>query len=114
MQNGEIESRRLFLWGLALLLATYACLVTIRLATPDDLGMRDQWRVGSYIIDVVQNGNWLCPRDANGAITSKPPMHPWIAAIASHALGGTRAHQRGAARRRARSRPPPRGAGPGR
>ena len=87
-QNGDIETRRLFLWGLALLLATYACLVTIRLATPDDLGMRDQWRVGSYIIDVVQNGNWLCPRDAHGGITSKPPMQPWIAAAASHLFGG--------------------------
>lgn len=87
-RNDDIDRRKLLLWGLALLLATYACLVTIRLTTPDDLGMRDQWRVGSYILDVVQNGNWLCPRDAHGGITSKPPMQPWIAAMASHLFGG--------------------------
>ncbi|HET6278583.1 MAG TPA: glycosyltransferase family 39 protein, partial [Candidatus Polarisedimenticolia bacterium] len=87
-QRDDGETRRRFLWGLALLLATYACLVTIRLATPDDLGMRDQQRVASYITDIVQNGNWLCPRDAHGGITSKPPMQPWLAAAASYLFGG--------------------------
>jgi 4-amino-4-deoxy-L-arabinose transferase-like glycosyltransferase len=87
-QRDDIGTRRRFLWGLALLLATYACLVAIRLATPDDLGMRDQQRVASYITDIVQNGNWLCPRDAHGGITSKPPMQPWLAAAASYLFGG--------------------------
>ncbi len=85
---GDIERRRQFLRGLALLLATFFCLVTIRFVTADDLSKRDQQRVGSYITDVVQNGNWLCPRDANGGITSKPPMQLWIAAAAAHAFGG--------------------------
>jgi 4-amino-4-deoxy-L-arabinose transferase-like glycosyltransferase len=88
MEHADIESDRRFLRGLILILVTYLCLVTIRYVTPDDLGMRDQQRVGSYITDIVQNGNWLCPRDAHGGMTSKPPMQPWVAAAAAHAFGG--------------------------
>jgi 4-amino-4-deoxy-L-arabinose transferase-like glycosyltransferase len=88
MENGHANDHRRFWVGLSLILAIYVALAGIRYLTPDDLGKRDQERPTSYILDVVQNDNWLCPRDADGGISSKPPMHPWIAAVASHALGG--------------------------
>ena len=69
--------------NIALILA----ISVMRIVTPDDLGKRDQERPISYILDVVQNDNWLCPRDASGMITSKPPMHPWIAAGVAILLG---------------------------
>jgi 4-amino-4-deoxy-L-arabinose transferase-like glycosyltransferase len=88
MENGHANDRRRFWVGLTLILAIYLALGGIRYFAPDDLGKRDQERPTSYIIDIVQNDNWICPRDAGGGISSKPPMHPWIAAVASHALGG--------------------------
>lgn len=88
MNVTHASDRRLYWIGLGIVLAIYTSLASIRYFTPDDLGKRDQERPVSYIADVVQNGNWLCPRDALGGISSKPPMHPWIAAVASHAMGG--------------------------
>ena len=88
MNDTYANDRRLFWIGLGVVLAIYASLACIRLFTPDDLGVRDQERPASYIADIVQNGNWICPRDASGGISSKPPMHPWIGAVASHAMGG--------------------------
>jgi 4-amino-4-deoxy-L-arabinose transferase-like glycosyltransferase len=86
-QNRSSNGRRIFWVGLGILAAVYAVLVGIRLATPDDLGIRDQGRAASYVIDIVQNGNWLWPRDAYG-LGSKPPFHPWVGAVAAYLLGG--------------------------
>lgn len=85
---GLLEPRRQFMTGLALVIFVFLALTVIRVLSPDDMGKRDQPRVGSYITDVVQNGNWLSPRDAFGGMGSKPPMHPWLAAVAAHAIGG--------------------------
>ncbi len=86
--NARIADRRLAWAGLGLILATYLGVGVIRYISPDDLGFRDQQAPASYVTDVVENDNWLCPRDAHGRIASKPPMHPWIAAVAAHAMGG--------------------------
>lgn len=39
------------------------------------------------MLDVTQNGNWLCQRDATGDITSKPPLYIWLAALAAVTFG---------------------------
>ena len=82
-----MDDRRTYRIGLALILITFLSISVMRIVTPDDLGKRDQERPISYILDVVQNDNWLCPRDASGMIASKPPMHPWIAAGVAIVLG---------------------------
>jgi 4-amino-4-deoxy-L-arabinose transferase-like glycosyltransferase len=87
-KRDPLQSESQYLWiGLVILLAVFAIIVAVRLATPDDLGLRDQCRASSYMIDVVQNGNWLWPRDTYG-LGSKPPMHPWVGAVAAHLFGG--------------------------
>lgn len=88
MNDSRANDRRQFWSGCGIVLAIYLSLAGIRYFTPDDLGYRDQERPASYIADIVQNGSWLCQRDATGGISSKPPMHPWLGAIASHAMGG--------------------------
>ena len=62
-------------------------LFIIRLAGPFDLLDKDQQNPTAYIVDAVQNGNWICQRDAFGRITSKPPLYTWIAAFASLPFG---------------------------
>ncbi|HUJ10131.1 MAG TPA: glycosyltransferase family 39 protein [Verrucomicrobiae bacterium] len=62
-------------------------LFVIRLAGPSNLMDDDQERPAAYVMDVVQNGNWLCQRDATGDITSKPPLYTWLAALASLPFG---------------------------
>src|ERR1035437_4176789 len=47
----------------------------IRLKGPPDLMDNDQERPAAYVIVLLQNGNWLCQRDATGDITSKPPLY---------------------------------------
>jgi len=59
----------------------------IRLAGPPDLMGKDQERPAAYVMDVLQNGNWLCQRDQYDDITSKPPMYTWLAAVAAYPLG---------------------------
>lgn len=70
--------------GLALLAFV---LFALRLAAPPNLLDQDQENPASYVLDVVQNGNWICQRDVAGGITSKPPLYTWCAALVSLALG---------------------------
>ena len=59
-------------------------LFLIRLAGPFDLADGyHQERQACYIQDILQNGHWICQRDVNGEIASKPPMHAWLSALAS-------------------------------
>ena len=47
----------------------------------------DQERPAAYTMDAVVNGNWIVQRDVSGDIASKPPMFPWLAGLATVALG---------------------------
>ena len=59
----------------------------LRLGGPPDLRDFDQERPASYIMDVVQNGNWMCQRDFQNAVSSKPPLYTWLAALTTIPLG---------------------------
>jgi 4-amino-4-deoxy-L-arabinose transferase-like glycosyltransferase len=56
-------------------------LFILRLAGPSNFLDQDQERPGTYVLDIVKNGNWLCQRDLNGEITSKPPLYTWLCAL---------------------------------
>ncbi len=84
----QVNERRRFWIGLGLLVLIWVAVAGLRYWTPDDLGLRDQERPTSYMLDVYQNGNWLWPRDSWGAVGSKPPLHPWLGALAAFAFGG--------------------------
>lgn len=86
-QTRSSSETRLFWIGLGVLGAVFAVLLAVRLGTPDDLGIRDQARATAYMIDIVQNGNWVWPRDSYG-LGSKPPFHPWVGAAAAYLVGG--------------------------
>src|SRR5262245_44270290 len=64
-----------------------AVLFTLRLVGPSNLLDQDQERPGTYVLDVVKNGNWICQRDLTGDITSKPPLYTWLSALAALAVG---------------------------
>ncbi|HLK10670.1 MAG TPA: glycosyltransferase family 39 protein [Candidatus Binatia bacterium] len=46
----------------------------------------NECRLGESVLDVVQNGRWLCPHDALGH-TDKPPLLTWLSALATLATG---------------------------
>jgi 4-amino-4-deoxy-L-arabinose transferase-like glycosyltransferase len=88
MGNEVIEQSRITRWfPLAAITFLAALLFALRLAAPPNLLDQDQERPGTYVLDVVKNGNWLCQRDLNGEITSKPPLYTWLAALVALARG---------------------------
>src|SRR5215471_5069835 len=88
MGNEEIEQSCFPRWfHLAAITVLAALLFALRLTAPPNLLDQDQERPGAYVLDVVKNGNWLCQRDLNGEITSKPPLYTWLAAFVALARG---------------------------
>ena len=61
--------------------AIWLCFFLLRLGGPPNLRDHDQERPASYVMDVVQNGNWICQRDYQNNIASKPPLYTWLAAL---------------------------------
>ena len=70
-----------------LITALTVALFAIRITGPSDLMDKDQERPAAYVLDAVRNGNWICQRDWLGAVTSKPPLYTWLAALASLPTG---------------------------
>ena len=88
MANGRIEQSRFPPWfHFAAITILAALLFALRLAAPPNLLDQDQERPGTYVLDAVKNGNWLCQRDLNGEITSKPPLYTWLAALVALGRG---------------------------
>jgi 4-amino-4-deoxy-L-arabinose transferase-like glycosyltransferase len=81
------SGRRVLAAALAIALVAWAGLVLVRWSAPSDLLTRDQERVGTYILDVTDNGAWLVQRDMWGEVASKPPLFNWLAAVATEAAG---------------------------
>lgn len=75
--------------ALAIAIAAWFVVFVARLAGPDDLLTRDQERVAAYVLDIVENGNWLAQEDAEGNFASKPPLFNWLAALGTLAFGDT-------------------------
>lgn len=53
--------------------------------------MDNEWRLSAYVLDILQNGRFFCPTDANGDVISKPPMLAWLAALGAALTGGVNA-----------------------
>src|SRR3954449_10743132 len=71
----------------AILSALAITLFALRLLAPSNLLDQDQERPGTYVLDVLKNGHWMCQHDLTGDVTSKPPMWTWISAVTSLAVG---------------------------
>jgi len=88
MDNTEVEQSRFPRWvHLAVITILAGLLFALRLTAPPNLLDQDQERPGTYVLDVLKNGNWLCQRDLNGEITSKPPLYTWLASLCALARG---------------------------
>jgi 4-amino-4-deoxy-L-arabinose transferase-like glycosyltransferase len=70
----------------ALLVAAWLALFLIRATGYPRLTRHDE-RVGAYVMDAVQNGNWFVQKDSTGEIASKPPLLTWCASVASVLTG---------------------------
>jgi 4-amino-4-deoxy-L-arabinose transferase-like glycosyltransferase len=71
----------------ALIVLLAAVLFALRLLAPPNLLDQDQENPAAYVLDAVQNGNWICQHDLSGNITSKPPFYTWVAALITLACG---------------------------
>lgn len=69
------------------LIGLFALIVALRVAGPSDLYDNDQPKTVSYGVDIAANGAWLAQREPSGAIATKPPMYPWLAAVGLEATG---------------------------
>jgi 4-amino-4-deoxy-L-arabinose transferase-like glycosyltransferase len=47
----------------------------------------NEWRLSAYVLDVLENGRWFCPTDANGDVISKPPMLVWLGVLGAAFTG---------------------------
>ncbi len=68
-------------------LLTAALLFIVRASAPANFLDKDQERPASYILDVLQNGHWICQKDWTGDVTSKPPLLTWIGAAFALVIG---------------------------
>ena len=58
-----------------------AALFAIRLAGPPNF-LDNEYRLGAFVLNATQGGNWLAPHDLLGYMY-KPPMLTWLSALAS-------------------------------
>ncbi len=72
--------------ALALLLAF---VIALRLLSPSDLYDNDQPTPIAHVVDVAVNGDWLMQDDPTGKLITKPPMYPWLGAVAVKLTGRT-------------------------
>lgn len=70
----------------ALLVAAWLAFFLIRATGYPRLTRHDE-RVGAYVMDAIQNGNWFVQKDSTGEIASKPPLLTWCASAASVLTG---------------------------
>ncbi|HIG04435.1 MAG TPA: hypothetical protein EYQ08_01685 [Planctomycetes bacterium] len=72
---------------LLLAIASWAGFLLVRATGPADLLGRDQVKLASYQLDIIENDSWLWQQDQDGHFASKPPLTQWLGAVASEALG---------------------------
>src|ERR1051326_2213736 len=72
-------------WAFIVLLSTL--LFAVRLLTPSNLLDQDQEVPATYVLDIIQNGNWVCQHDLAGNVASKPPFYSWLVALVSLPFG---------------------------
>ncbi|HPF98701.1 MAG TPA: glycosyltransferase family 39 protein [Kiritimatiellia bacterium] len=70
------------------LLLAGAALAVMAAFAPVDLLLNNEHRMATYVVDILENGGWICPRDAGGYIVNKPPAYAWLAALATLIGGG--------------------------
>jgi hypothetical protein len=59
----------------------------VRLVLPSHLDDRGIPLYAAWVLDVVQNGRWICPLNEEGALVTKPPLYVWLAALPTLAAG---------------------------
>lgn len=63
--------------------------LAVRILSPSDIFDNDQSGPISHIADVAFNGHWLMQQTPRGKLATKPPMYPWLGALAVRATGRT-------------------------
>lgn len=84
-KQGKLEASELKK-AAALIVAAVLILFLVRQTGYPILSRHDE-RVGAYVLDVVQNGNWIIQKDSGGEIAAKPPLLTWCAASVTFVMG---------------------------
>ncbi len=69
----------------AVLTVVATALFAIRLAGQPNY-MDNEYRLGAFVLNAIQGGNWLTPHDLSGSMY-KPPMLTWLSALVSLPTG---------------------------
>ncbi len=86
MTEGDGRIKPGFIVALA---ALFLFALAARTMSPSDIFDNDQAGPISHIADVAFNDHWLMQRTPNGWLATKPPMFPWLGALAVRATGRT-------------------------
>ena len=73
------------LLGTLVLTVVAGALFAIRLAGQPNL-LDNEYRLGAFVLNAIQGGNWLTPHDLSGSMY-KPPMLTWLSALVSLPTG---------------------------
>jgi len=84
--SAPVYTGRMHDWSWWLIICLWLVIGIIRIGGWPDLMDNEQELQSSYVMDALQNHNWLCQRDWTGDITSKPPLYTWLAAAAQWPL----------------------------
>lgn len=69
------------------ILVTWLGIFLVRLYGPPNIEDGDQLRPSAYVLDLLENGNWIVQRDDTGDVTSKPPVYTWTVSLTALAVG---------------------------
>ncbi|MHC4809728.1 MAG: ArnT family glycosyltransferase [Planctomycetota bacterium] len=67
--------------------AAVLLVLVVGLTGPDDGWAHTQPRTMAYAVDLAAGGSWVLPQDEEGRPSTKPPLHPWLAAPAVAVTG---------------------------
>jgi hypothetical protein len=85
LPSGAGATRKKF-FGIAVAFAIALAILSLGITAPFEKDAEPQ--SAQWIAGIVQQGNWLLPRDYYGFVNRKPPLFYWLSAVVAKATGG--------------------------
>jgi 4-amino-4-deoxy-L-arabinose transferase-like glycosyltransferase len=64
--------------SLLLSLGIWLLMAVFRVTVPSTLADKDQPKIASYTLDIVDRGQWVLQYNSDGEVATKPPLYQWV------------------------------------